>query len=156
MSGAYGDSSDCNVFKNSNFCNKLEGNLNIPASRPLHNDNGALMPFVILGDEAFALSQQFLRPYSSRNFDVARRIYNYTLTRARRMLECAFGIVCNKWRIFRRAMDVCPIFCYIIVKTCCILHNFVRRLSVSGCIIRMAPKTKLNSVALVRERTIPT
>ena len=67
--GAYGASSDCNNFKNSDFCNKLEGNnLNIPASRLLfNNDNGTPTPFVILGDETFALSQRVLRPYCSRN-----------------------------------------------------------------------------------------
>ena len=42
-------------------------------------------------------------------------------------MECAFGILCNKWRIFHRAIDVRPGFCDVIVKTCCILHNFVRQ-----------------------------
>jgi hypothetical protein len=53
---------------------KLEGNhLNIPGPRPLSNeDNGTPRPFVIVGDEAFALSQHVLRPYPSRNLDVAR------------------------------------------------------------------------------------
>jgi len=45
--------------------------------------------------EAFALPQHVLGTYSSRNLDVARRIYNYRLTRARRIVECAFGIACN-------------------------------------------------------------
>jgi len=78
---------------------------------------------------AFALSQHVLRRYPSRNVDVARRLYsyNYRLTRARRMVECAFGTVCNKWRIFHCAIDVCPNFCDVIVKTCCTLHNFVRQ-----------------------------
>ena len=75
--------------------------------------------------KALALSQHVLRPYSSRNLDVARRICNYRLTWARRILLCAFGIVCNKWRIFHRVTDVCPDFCNVTVKTCCILHNFV-------------------------------
>ena len=63
--GAYGASSDCNIFKISNFCKKkLEGNhLNIPGPRPSPNeDNGIPMPFVIVGDEAFALSHHVLRP----------------------------------------------------------------------------------------------
>jgi hypothetical protein len=83
--GAYGASSDCNSFKNSNFCKILEGNnLYILGPRPLPNeDNSTAIPFVIVGDEAFALSQHVLRPYPSRNLDVARRIYNYRLTRAR-------------------------------------------------------------------------
>jgi len=41
--------------------------------------------------ETFALSR-VLRPYPSINLDVARSIYNYRLTRARRMVECAYGI----------------------------------------------------------------
>ena len=85
------------------------------------------MPFVIVGDEAFALSQHVLRPYPSTNLDVARRMYNYRLTRARTMVEWAFGILCNKWRIFHRAIDLRPDFCDVIVKTCCILHSFVRQ-----------------------------
>ena len=40
---------------------------------------------------------------------------------------CAFGVVCNKWRIFHYTIDVCPDFCDVIVKTRCILHNFVRQ-----------------------------
>jgi hypothetical protein len=75
--------------------------------------------------KAFALSQHVLWPYSSRNLDVARRIYNYKLTWGRRILLCPFGIVCNKWRIFHCAIDICPDFCDVIVKTCCILRNFV-------------------------------
>jgi hypothetical protein len=43
---------------------------------PLPNDdNGTLLPFVIGGDEVFALSQYVLRPYPSRNLDIARRIH---------------------------------------------------------------------------------
>jgi len=77
------------------------------------------------------LLSHVLRPYPRRNWDVARRIYNYRLTRARRIVECAFGIVCNKWTIFHSAIDVCPYFCDVTVKTCCILHNFVRETAFS-------------------------
>ena len=40
------------------------------------------------------------------------------------MVECTFGIFANKWRI--RPLDVNIDFCVSIVKTCCILHHFVR------------------------------
>jgi len=43
------------------------------------------------------------------------------------MVECAFGIVCNKRRIFHCAIDVCPDFYDVIFKTCCILHNIFRQ-----------------------------
>jgi len=41
------------------------------------------------------------------------------------MVEFAFDIMCNKWRIYQCAIDVRPDFYNVIVKTCCILHNFV-------------------------------
>ena len=43
------------------------------------------------------------------------------------MVECAFGIVCNKWRVCHCAIDVCPDIYGVRAKTCCILHNFVRQ-----------------------------
>jgi len=43
------------------------------------------------------------------------------------MVECAFGILASKWRIFHRPLDETPQFCDSIVKACCILDNFVRR-----------------------------
>jgi hypothetical protein len=59
-----GKSSDFNVFKNKNIGRKLESNqLGIPGSRPLPNDeNGKCIPFVIVGDKAFALSEHVLWP----------------------------------------------------------------------------------------------
>jgi hypothetical protein len=52
------------------FVKKLEGNhLNIPGPRPLPDeDNGTLMPRVVVGDEAFALSQHVLRPYPCQTY----------------------------------------------------------------------------------------
>jgi hypothetical protein len=110
--GAVGKSTGSSVFRNKNIGRKLELNkLGIPGSRPLPNDeNGKCMPFVIVGDEAFTFSEHLLRPYLNRILSIQQRIYNYRLTRARRMVECAFGILVNKWRIFRRPLDVTPQF----------------------------------------------
>ena len=81
--------------------------------------------------------------------DVYMYIYNYRLSRARRMVECAFGIVCNIWRIFHRAIDVCPVFCDVPVETCCILHNFVRETAFSFRILYAnAPSRVLGLLAL--------
>jgi hypothetical protein len=40
-------------------------------------------------------------------------------------VECAFGILANKWRIFRRPTDVKSDFCDSIVKACCVLDNYI-------------------------------
>ena len=101
--------------------------LDLPPAAKLQLDNGRDMPFVIVADEAIALSEHVLRPYPRRNLNHTKRIFNYRLTRARRMVECAFGILASKWRIFHRPLDVNITFCDSIVKACCVLHNFVRR-----------------------------
>uniref|UniRef100_A0A2S2PQM4 DDE Tnp4 domain-containing protein n=1 Tax=Schizaphis graminum TaxID=13262 RepID=A0A2S2PQM4_SCHGA len=54
-----------------------------------------------------------------------KRIFNYRLSRARRYIECTFGILANKWRIFHRPINVNTDFAEDIIKACCILHNFV-------------------------------
>jgi hypothetical protein len=41
------------------------------------------------------------------------------------MVECGFGIVCNKWRIFYCVIDTFPYFSDVTVKTCWILYKFV-------------------------------
>jgi len=48
------------------------------------------------------------------------------MCRAQRFVECAFGILSNKWRILQRAFNVIPEFAGDIVKACVFLYNFVR------------------------------
>ena len=83
---------------------------------------------------------QCVRYTSTRHLLCRNMFYDHTLAEiwmlpdlhiitdwARRILLCAFGTVCNKWGIFHYTIDVCPDFCDVTVKTCCILHNFVRQ-----------------------------
>lgn len=63
--------------------------------------------YVFVGDEAFGLSQHVLRsPYGGRNLTKNKHIFNYRLYRARRYVECAFGILSNKWRLFHQPINV--------------------------------------------------
>jgi len=55
-----------------------------------------------------------------------KRIFNYHLCRARRYVECAFGILSHKWRILHTALNVSKEFSKRIVKACVLLHNLVR------------------------------
>ena len=61
--GGCGSSGDSNVFKNSTFGKLLDSNkLNILPSV----SKGLSMPFVLVGDGAFALSERVLRPYPNK------------------------------------------------------------------------------------------
>jgi len=64
---------------------------------------------------------------SQQKVTFLKRICNYRLLRARRIFECAFGILGNERRIFHRPTDVKPDFCDNIVKACCVLYNYVRK-----------------------------
>jgi hypothetical protein len=126
--GAYGREGDSIIFKNSNFGRRLfQQQLDLPSDRPLHLTTEPSLPFVFVGDEAFGLNEHLMRPYPSRNTNEEHRIFNCRLSRARRLVECTFGILSNKWRILHSSMLVLPETAIDIVKSCCVLHNFVRR-----------------------------
>lgn len=102
--------------------------MHLPQPRPLPNEqNGQPVPFVFMVDEAFALGEHILRPFPEKNLTHEKKVFNYRLSRARRFVECAFGILANKWRVFHCPSDVSVDLSDTIVKAYCILHNFVRR-----------------------------
>jgi hypothetical protein len=94
--------------------------------RPLAGTEDSNESHFFVGDEGFTLNRNILRPFGGSNLNVKKRVYNYRLCRARRYVECAFGILSNKWRIFQRPLNVSPDFAVDIVKVCVVLHNFVR------------------------------
>ena len=55
--------------------------------------------FVFLGDEDFALSKHFLRPFPRQNLNYERQIFNYRLSRARNVSENTFGLLNSRFRI---------------------------------------------------------
>ncbi|KAB0790420.1 hypothetical protein PPYR_15211, partial [Photinus pyralis] len=113
--GAYGKSSDSTVFKESVFFKTLTGNkMNIPPPQQSFTGLPETMPLCSSGTKHLA----FQRTYSD--------LMQEKCSTARRNIECSFGILANKWRIFHRPLNVHLSLCEDIVKVCCLLHNFVR------------------------------
>lgn len=124
--GSYGKECDSSIFKESSFWKMLtEGRLNIPEPRPLFTESEVQVPYVIIGDEGFGLHTHLLRPFGGTHLDRGKRIFNYRLTRARRYVECAFGILANKWRILHRPIDLKRETAISVVKACTVLHNLI-------------------------------
>lgn len=68
-----------------------------------------LQPCTFVGDDAFALTTRMMKPYSGRCMaDNKKRIFNYRLSRARRVIENAFGIMASRFRVFRRPIMADP------------------------------------------------
>jgi len=80
-----------------------------------------------VGDEAFPLRSNLMRPFPGTNLSREKRMFNYRLSRARLTVECAFGILSSQWRMYRRVIGVNPAKAEACVKATCILHNFIRR-----------------------------
>ncbi|XP_022818170.1 protein ALP1-like [Spodoptera litura] len=124
--GAYGTDSDSNIFRRSSLFTKLHnGEIILPPPKPLPHTTEPL-PYMIIGDAAFGISNKILRPYARSNLTHKKKIFNYRLSRARRYIESTFGIMSNKFKIFHRPMNTSLPNTIAIIKACCLLHNYIR------------------------------
>ncbi|GFS12618.1 hypothetical protein ElyMa_006702300 [Elysia marginata] len=75
---------------------------------------------MIVGDEVFPLKTYLWKPYAAETLD-------YRHSRARRTVECAFGILAKKFEIFQRPLRVEPDKGVLLTNAALVLHNFIRR-----------------------------
>ena len=102
-----------------------KGVLGLPAPEPLPNDDKP-MPFYIAADDAFALKNWLMKPFSKKNMSHSERVYNYRLSRGRRIVENAFGILAHRFRCPLTTMLQSPETVTSIVLSCICLHNLLR------------------------------
>nr|XP_055025796.1 uncharacterized protein LOC129412676 [Misgurnus anguillicaudatus] len=106
--GAFGKSSDGGTLSSSAFGQAhRQDALDLPPDAPLPGAEGT-MPFLFVADEAFPLQKNMMRPFPGHNLSPEQRIFNYRLSRARRMVECAFGILASQWRLYRQILAGSP------------------------------------------------
>lgn len=99
--GRNGRFSDGGVFNRCTFGQALDRNeLGLPAPKPLPN-RSMPVPYVLVADDAFALRENVLKPYSQRGLDMVQRVFNYRLSRARRIIENVFGIMSARFRVLQ-------------------------------------------------------
>jgi len=55
------------------------------------------------------------------------KIYNYRHCRARQIVENSFGILANRFRIFRKPIPLAPETVVKLGKAACFLHNWIRK-----------------------------
>ena len=127
--GSAGRESDGGIFRSLDLARRLaDGSLKLPGPKRLPGTTTEL-PHVIVADEAFPLMDNIMRPYPGRRearMGEAASVFNYRLSRARRIVENAFGILAQVWRLYRRPLNVTPEHAQLLVMATCVLHNFRR------------------------------
>ena len=75
--GTNGRVSDGGVWSKCNLLQSLEnGTMGVPQGRPLPFGKDPV-PYVLLGDDAFALRPFLMKPFPQRNLTMEKRVYNY-------------------------------------------------------------------------------
>lgn len=122
--GCNGRISDGGVYRNSSLSTAINNDLlGIPSPKLVGDTE---LPFVIVADDAFPLKPNIMKPYASRGLTREKRIFNYRLSRARRISENAFGILANRFRVFLTPMQLSTESAEKAVLASCALHNFLR------------------------------
>ena len=124
--GANGAGSDAGIFNDTELKDYLETNqVGLPLPEPLPGDDKP-MPYFLVGDDAFASKTWLMKPLPLRNMSDSQRVFNYRLSRARRVVENAFGITANRFRCLLTTMPQQPDRVTTIALSCCVLHNLLR------------------------------
>ena len=93
--GSPGSESDCGIYNDSPMFQGIQDEtIKLPPPEPLPNDNEDT-PYIFIGDDAFPLRQHMLKPFSARYLDNEQLVFNYRLSRARRVVENLFGIMAS-------------------------------------------------------------
>ena len=124
--GDFGSNNDSGVLQNSAMGRALERNtLGIPDAEPFEGIQNPL-PYFLLGDDIFGLKTWMQCPFPGRNILENQRIFNYRLSRARRVIENTFGILTARWGIFNHTINASVKTAEAITKAAFCLHKFLR------------------------------
>ncbi|CAG4973927.1 unnamed protein product [Parnassius apollo] len=91
------------------------------------------LPLVLICDEAYPLKEYLTRPYPQRNLDHNNKVFNEKLSRAGKSVECAFRILCAKWRILNKPTETNVKHARLTIKTACLLHNIIMSKDIYAC-----------------------
>lgn len=104
----------------------LNGSFGFPKNCVLPGSD--MIPHVIVGGEGFRLHNHIMKPYTkqaSRN-DITKKIFNYRLSRARRVTENAFGLLSQFFRVFYHPINTETSTCENLIWVACYQHNMLR------------------------------
>ena len=119
--GWSGSVHDARVLGNSKIYAKCESGSFLP-NWPKTICNSTV-PLVMLGDPVYPLKTWLMKLFSDTGLTQRQRKFNYRLSRARVVVECAFGRLKGRWRSLMKRNDSTITNIPTLVTACCVLHN---------------------------------
>ena len=112
---------DARVFANSSLYLKGSNGTLLPNWKCI---NGVDVPLLILEDLAYPLIPWLMNPYLEKASTTAKeRNYKYRQSRARMVVENAFGQLKGRWRCLLKRLDVHVSNIPNVIGSCVVLHN---------------------------------
>ena len=106
--GRGGSCSEAQIFNASQLKRRIEdGRIGFPDSAPI-TQGGRDVPYFILADDALALKTWLMKAYGRRMLTREERIANYIISRGRRVVENAFGILVSRFRVMLTTIELPP------------------------------------------------
>ena len=113
---------DARVLSNSILFQQAEAGTLLPHLPRVINN--VAVPLVILGDPAYPLLPWLMKPYLHYgSISDRQKNYNYRHSRARMVVENAFGRLKGRWRCLLKRNDAATDNVPTLITACCVLHN---------------------------------
>ena len=119
--GWSGKNHDAYIFANSALCETMDAEAFVP-DQPTIRLGGQQIPPLVLGDCAYPLRPWLMRPYGGA-LTAQQAHFNRCHTRARIVVEQAFGRLKARWRAIGARLEMAEENVPSVVAACCILHN---------------------------------
>lgn len=113
---------DARVFVNSQIYHRItEDDILDRSSRTLC---GRQVPVCVVGDSAYPLQTWLMKPFTDTpTLSPQQKCFNYHLSKARIVVENAFGRLKARWRRLLKRNDMATENIPAVIAVCCILHN---------------------------------
>ena len=114
---------DARVFAHSSLYSQLSKGELLPHNKTI-TYNRTDIPLFILGDSAYPLETWLIKPFSQNAAATPQqRNYNYRISRARIVVENAYGRLKARWRRLLKRNDMHLNNIPVVVTVACVLHN---------------------------------
>ena len=117
--GFPGNSHDSIIFQSTSLWSKTKDGKFLPS----YSQNGVHIPPLLLADSAFPMETWLMKPYSNALLTKDQRYFNYRLSRARMVVEGAYGQLKGRWRLLLRKSEGNHYELKIATLACMVLHN---------------------------------